>query len=152
MVRDEAGARWCSAAEPPYSLMDRLQELALVFPDLGVVDLLHELGVFVDEPRFPEYVSSRVLHLSRDEQTEPNKTRQNCHCCVLMLFIMFFNSQRPQSETKTRCDHAHSLLTRFCINSSLNQSQCVCVSLTPPTPDPRTYYTHTRVSFQTQML
>lgn len=46
-----------------YSLVDGLQELALVFPDLGVVNLLHELGVFIDEPRFPEYVSSRVLHL-----------------------------------------------------------------------------------------
>ena len=46
-----------------HSLVNSLQELALVFADLGVVDLPHQLGVFVDEPCFPEYVSSRVFDL-----------------------------------------------------------------------------------------
>lgn len=44
-------------------LMDGLEELTLVFPNFGMVDLLHQLGVFVDEPRFPEYVGSSVFHL-----------------------------------------------------------------------------------------
>lgn len=44
-------------------LMDGLEELTLVFPNFGMVNLLHQLGVFVDEPRFPEYVGSSVFHL-----------------------------------------------------------------------------------------
>lgn len=44
-------------------LMDGLEELTLVFPNFGMVDLLHQLGVFVDEPRFPEYVGSSIFHL-----------------------------------------------------------------------------------------
>lgn len=43
--------------------MDGLEELTLVFPNFGMVDLLHQLGVFVDEPRFPEYVGSSIFHL-----------------------------------------------------------------------------------------
>lgn len=35
------------------SLMYGLEELPLVFADSGVVNLLHQLGVFVDEPGFP---------------------------------------------------------------------------------------------------
>lgn len=44
--------------------MDGLEELTLVFPNFGMVDLLHQLGVFVDEPRFPEYVGSSIFHLA----------------------------------------------------------------------------------------
>lgn len=44
-------------------LVDGLEKLALVFPHLGVIDLLDQLGVFVDEPCFPEYIGSCVLHL-----------------------------------------------------------------------------------------
>lgn len=58
--------------------MDGLEELTLVFPNFGMVDLLHQLGVFVDEPRFPEYVGSSVFHLgkaakSRDLPTDGDK-------------------------------------------------------------------------------
>lgn len=48
-------------------LMDGLEELTLVFPNFGMVDLLHQLGVFVDEPRFPEYVGSSIFHLGAKE-------------------------------------------------------------------------------------
>lgn len=44
-------------------LVDGLEKLALVFPHLGVVDLLHQLRVFVDEPCFPEYIGGCVLYL-----------------------------------------------------------------------------------------
>lgn len=47
--------------------MDGLEELTLVFPNFGMVDLLHQLGVFVDEPRFPEYVGSSIFHLEATE-------------------------------------------------------------------------------------
>ena len=45
------------------SLVDGLQELPLVLADPGMVDLLHELGVLVDEPRLPQHISRRVLYL-----------------------------------------------------------------------------------------
>lgn len=44
-------------------LVNGLEKLALVFPHLGVIDLLHQLSVFVDEPCFPEYIGSCVLYL-----------------------------------------------------------------------------------------
>lgn len=44
-------------------LVNGLEKLALVFPHLGVIYLLDQLGVFVDEPCFPEYIGSCVLHL-----------------------------------------------------------------------------------------
>lgn len=44
-------------------LMDGLEELTLVFPNPGVVWLLHQPGVFVDKPRLPENVSSGVFYL-----------------------------------------------------------------------------------------
>lgn len=50
-------------------LVDGLEKLALVFPHLGVINLLHQLGVFVDEPCFPEYIGGCVLHL-RGEKAE----------------------------------------------------------------------------------
>jgi len=40
-----------------------LEELTLVRPHAGAVDLPHQPGVFVDEPRFPEHVGSGVFHL-----------------------------------------------------------------------------------------
>lgn len=43
--------------------MNGLEKLALVFPHLGVIYLFDQLGVFVDEPCFPEYIGSCVLYL-----------------------------------------------------------------------------------------
>ena len=45
------------------SLVDGLQELPLMFADSGVVDLLLQFGVFVDEPSLTQYVGCRVLYL-----------------------------------------------------------------------------------------
>lgn len=50
------------------SLMYGLQELPLVFADPGVVDLLHQLGVLVDEPSLPQHISRCVLYLSPDNK------------------------------------------------------------------------------------
>ena len=44
-------------------LVNGLEKLALVFPHLGMVYLFDQLGVFVDEPCFPEYIGSCVLYL-----------------------------------------------------------------------------------------
>lgn len=44
-------------------LMNGLKELALMFPDFSVVHLPHQLGVFINKPRLPEYISSCVFHL-----------------------------------------------------------------------------------------
>lgn len=44
-------------------LMNGLEELTLVFPHFGMVNLLHQLGVLVDEPSFPEYIGSSIFHL-----------------------------------------------------------------------------------------
>lgn len=44
-------------------LVNGLKELALMFPDFGVVHLPHQLGVFINEPRLPENISSCVFHL-----------------------------------------------------------------------------------------
>lgn len=60
-------------------LVDGLEELALVFPHLGVINLLHQLGVFVDEPCFPEYIGSCVLHL-RSEKAEPSNQAHSSKC------------------------------------------------------------------------
>lgn len=43
--------------------MDGLEELTLVLPNPGVVRLLRQPGVFVDEPRLPENISSGVFDL-----------------------------------------------------------------------------------------
>ena len=48
--------------------MDGLEELTLVFPNPGVVWLLHQPGVFVDEPRLPENVSSGVFNLGPEKE------------------------------------------------------------------------------------
>lgn len=62
------GRRPVAAEAAPHLLVDGLEKLALVFPHLGVVDLLHQLRVFVDEPCFPEYIGGCVLYLRGDEQ------------------------------------------------------------------------------------
>lgn len=54
--------------------MDGLEKLALVFPHLGVIDLLHQLGVFVDEPCFPEYIGGCVLHLRGEKADDRSVT------------------------------------------------------------------------------
>lgn len=48
--------------------MDGLEELTLVFPNPGMVWLLHQPGVFVDEPRLPENVSSGVFYLGPEKE------------------------------------------------------------------------------------
>lgn len=48
--------------------MYSLEELPLVFADPGVVDLLHQLGVFVDEPGFPQHISRCILYLLPDNK------------------------------------------------------------------------------------
>lgn len=58
-----------AGGRPAYSLVDGLQELALVLPDFGVVDLLQQLRVLVDEPRFPEDVGCCVLDLGKTNKT-----------------------------------------------------------------------------------
>lgn len=45
-------------------LMDGLEELTLVFPHFGMVYLLNQLGVFVDQPCFPEYIGCGIFHLA----------------------------------------------------------------------------------------
>lgn len=50
--------------------MNGLEKLALVFPHLGVIDLFDQLGVFVDEPCFPEYIGSCVLYLKKEDEKE----------------------------------------------------------------------------------
>lgn len=45
--------------------MNGLKKFPLVLPDFGVVHLPHKFGVFVDEPRLPENIRSRVFHLER---------------------------------------------------------------------------------------
>ena len=49
-------------------LMDGLEELTLVFPNPGVVWLLHQPGMFVDEPRLPENISSGVFNLRPEKE------------------------------------------------------------------------------------
>lgn len=49
-----------------------MEKLALVFPHLGVIYLLHQLCVFVDEPCFPEYIGGCVLHL-RSENADDRR-------------------------------------------------------------------------------
>ena len=56
----------CVCVRGVVSLVYSLEELPLVFADSGVVDLLHQLGVFVDEPGLPQHVSRCVLYLSPD--------------------------------------------------------------------------------------
>lgn len=46
-----------------FSLVYGLQELPLVLAYARVVNLLHQLGVFVDQPRFSENVGRCVLYL-----------------------------------------------------------------------------------------
>lgn len=43
--------------------MDGLKELTLVFPNPALVWLLHQPGVFVDEPCLPENVCSGIFDL-----------------------------------------------------------------------------------------
>lgn len=51
--------------------MDGLEELTLVFPNPGVVWLLHQPGVFVDEPRLPENVSGSIFYLEPEKEEFP---------------------------------------------------------------------------------
>lgn len=49
--------------EGPHLLMNGLKELSLVLPDLGMVDLLEQLGVFVDEPCLAEDIGRSIFDL-----------------------------------------------------------------------------------------
>lgn len=51
-----------------FLLMYCLEELPLVFADSAMVDLLHQLGVFVDEPGFSQHVSCCILYLLADNR------------------------------------------------------------------------------------
>lgn len=51
-------------------LVDGLEKLALVFPHLSVINLLHQFGVFVNEPCFPEYIGSCVLYLRHKSEKD----------------------------------------------------------------------------------
>lgn len=54
--------------------MDGLQEFTLMVAYSGTVNFLDQLGVFVDEPRLPQDIGSRVFYLEEkchtDETTE----------------------------------------------------------------------------------
>lgn len=55
--------RQCCSRAPGHLLMNGLEELTLVPPNPAAVRPPHQPGVFVDEPRLPEHVGSRVPHL-----------------------------------------------------------------------------------------
>ena len=58
--------------------MDGLEELTLVFPNPGLVWLFHQPGVFVDEPRLPENVSSGVFYLRPKKEQILAAAAQSC--------------------------------------------------------------------------
>lgn len=60
----EVGPSVCVCVHLFFSLVDGLQEFPLVLAHTRVVDLLHQLGVFVDKPRFSQDVGCCVLYLS----------------------------------------------------------------------------------------
>lgn len=76
-----------AAEAAPHLLVDGLEKLALVFPHLGVVDLLHQLRVFVDEPCFPEYIGGCVLYLRGDGSVTAE------HGCVEQMHFYSYTSQ-----------------------------------------------------------
>lgn len=48
-------------------LVDGLQEFALMVANSGTVNLLDQLGVFVDEPRLPQHIGCCVFYLRRTQ-------------------------------------------------------------------------------------
>lgn len=50
-----------------YPLVDGLQEFTLMVAYSGVVNLFDQLGVFVDEPGFPQHICCRVLYLKETQ-------------------------------------------------------------------------------------
>lgn len=46
--------------------MNGLQEFPLMVAHSGVVDFLDKLGVFIDEPRLPQYICRCVFYLRRN--------------------------------------------------------------------------------------
>ena len=46
-----------------YLLVDGLQEFALMVANSGTINLLHQLCVFVDEPRLPQHIGCCVFYL-----------------------------------------------------------------------------------------
>lgn len=65
-----AGELRRAAFRARYLLVNGLKEFPLVLPDFGVVHLPHKFGVFVDEPRLPENICSRVFHLERAQHRQ----------------------------------------------------------------------------------
>ncbi len=57
-------------------LVDGLQEFPLMVAHSGAVDLLDQLGVFVDEPRLPQHIGCCVFYLRRMKQQ--NRDVMNC--------------------------------------------------------------------------
>lgn len=84
------GRRPAAAEAAPHLLVDGLEKLALVFPHLGVVDLLHQLRVFVDEPCFPEYIGGCVLYLRGDGGVTAELS--NVWMCVTDAFLFLYVS------------------------------------------------------------
>lgn len=65
--------------------MDGLQEFALMVADSGMVNLLDELGIFVDEPRLPQYIGSCVFYL---QNTHSMKNKNVCCLNILVESLM----------------------------------------------------------------
>lgn len=50
-----------------YLLVNGLQEFTLMMAYPGTIDLLDQLGVFVDEPGLPQHIGCSVFNLRRKE-------------------------------------------------------------------------------------
>lgn len=102
----------CGCMQDVASLMYSLQELPLVLADPGVVDLLHQLGVFVDEPGFPQHVSCCILYLLPDNKhtythivsnRQPLATEAGnrfAQLCSLSLFPSILHCLLAKKKTK----------------------------------------------------
>lgn len=60
-------------------LVDGLQEFPLMVAYSGMVNLLDQLGVFVDEPRLPQHIGCCVFYLRRIEQHAVETAEQGCN-------------------------------------------------------------------------
>lgn len=57
--------------------MDGLQEFALMVAHSGTVNLLDQLGIFVDEPRLPQHISCCVFYLRETQHTFMKLQKKN---------------------------------------------------------------------------
>lgn len=108
-------------------LVNGLEKLALVFPHLGMIYFLDQLGVFINEPCFPEYIGSCVLYL---QHTVGKDTWDNAACTSLMHQIW-------QSYS---CDlYSHEKSRRFQTNVKLWIESCTGPNLSPFDSLPQTF-------------